>query len=64
LRYGVATALTFTTSYLAENTDEIVWVQAPYSASQRYLGVYDSFGLLRERSVLRTASTLTTLTVR
>jgi guanine deaminase len=38
-------------SHVAENTDEMAWVNALYPVSQSYLGVYDGFGLLRERSV-------------
>jgi guanine deaminase len=38
-------------SHVAENTDEIAWVSALYPAARSYLSVYDSFGLLRERSV-------------
>jgi guanine deaminase len=38
-------------SHVAENTDEIAWVKALFPASGSYLGVYDSFGLLKERSV-------------
>jgi guanine deaminase len=38
-------------SHVAENTDEMAWVKALYPAAPSYLGVYDSFGLLRERSV-------------
>ena len=38
-------------SHVAENVDEIAWVKDLFPASGSYLGVYDSFGLLRERSV-------------
>jgi guanine deaminase len=38
-------------SHVAENTDEIAWVKQLYPAASSYLGVYDSFGLLRQRSV-------------
>jgi guanine deaminase len=38
-------------SHVAENTDEIAWVKQLYPQASSYLGVYDSFGLLRERSV-------------
>jgi guanine deaminase len=38
-------------SHVAENTDEIAWVKQLYPQARSYLGVYDSFGLLRERSV-------------
>jgi guanine deaminase len=38
-------------SHVAENTDEITWVQELHPQARSYLSVYDSFGLLRERSV-------------
>jgi guanine deaminase len=38
-------------SHVAENTDEIAWVQSLYPAARSYLGVYDEAGLLRQRSV-------------
>jgi guanine deaminase len=38
-------------SHVAENTDEIAWVGQLYPTARSYLSVYDSFGLLRERSV-------------
>jgi guanine deaminase len=38
-------------SHVAENTDEIAWVKELYPTARSYLSVYDSFGLLRERSV-------------
>ncbi len=38
-------------SHVAENTDEIAWVKQLYPTAPSYLGVYDGFGLLRERSV-------------
>jgi guanine deaminase len=41
----------FVHSHLAENLDEIRWVQELYPGSRSYLDVYDAFGLLRERAV-------------
>jgi guanine deaminase len=38
-------------SHVSENTDEIAWVCELYPKHASYLAVYDSFGLLRERSV-------------
>jgi guanine deaminase len=38
-------------SHVSENTDEIAWVRELYPKHASYLAVYDSFGLLRERSV-------------
>ena len=38
-------------SHVAENNDEIAWVKQLYPQARSYLGVYDSFGLLRPRSV-------------
>jgi guanine deaminase len=38
-------------SHVAENLDEIAWVKTLYPKARSYLGVYDGFGLLRERSV-------------
>jgi guanine deaminase len=38
-------------SHVSENTDEIAWVHELYPKHASYLAVYDSFGLLRERSV-------------
>jgi guanine deaminase len=38
-------------SHVSENTDEIAWVKALYPKHASYLAVYDSFGLLREKSV-------------
>jgi guanine deaminase len=38
-------------SHVAENLDEIAWVKRLYPQARSYLSVYDSFGLLRERSV-------------
>ena len=38
-------------SHVAENRDEVRWVAELYPQARSYLGVYDSFGLLRERAV-------------
>lgn len=38
-------------SHVAENRDEIRWVHELYPAARSYLGVYEKFGLLRERAV-------------
>ncbi|MFM7330570.1 MAG: guanine deaminase [Brachymonas sp.] len=38
-------------SHVSENTDEIAWVRELYPQDASYLGVYDRFGLLREKSV-------------
>lgn len=38
-------------SHVAENTDEVRWVQALYPDARSYLEVYERFGLLRERAV-------------
>jgi guanine deaminase len=38
-------------SHVAENVDEIAWIKQLYPSAASYLGVYDSFGLLRQRSV-------------
>lgn len=38
-------------SHVAENIDEVRWVQSLYPCARSYLDVYASFGLLRERSV-------------
>jgi guanine deaminase len=38
-------------SHVSENVDEIAWVKALYPQDTSYLGVYDRFGLLREKSV-------------
>jgi guanine deaminase len=38
-------------THLAENSDEIAWVQALFPDRRSYLDVYEHFGLLRERSV-------------
>jgi guanine deaminase len=38
-------------SHVSENTDEIAWVRELYPKHASYLAVYDSFGLLRKRSV-------------
>ena len=38
-------------SHVAENLDEIRWARELFPASRSYLGVYDDFGLMRERAV-------------
>ncbi|WP_018151965.1 guanine deaminase [Leeia oryzae] len=38
-------------SHLAENTDEIRWVQELFPDSRSYLDVYDHYGLLGERTI-------------
>jgi len=42
---------TWIQSHVAENLDEIKWVQQLYPQARSYLSVYDDFGLLRERAV-------------
>ncbi|MEP6773692.1 MAG: guanine deaminase [Polaromonas sp.] len=38
-------------SHVAENKDEIAWVQKLYPKARSYFGVYEQFGLLRPRAV-------------
>lgn len=38
-------------SHVAENRDEIAWARELFPASRSYLGVYQDFGLLRERAI-------------
>ncbi len=38
-------------SHVAENLDEIRWARELFPRSHSYLGVYDDFGLMRERAV-------------
>jgi guanine deaminase len=38
-------------SHVAENLDEVRWVAELFPTSRSYLGVYDEFGLLRERAI-------------
>jgi guanine deaminase len=38
-------------SHLAETRDEVSWVRRLFPAARSYLDVYDSYGLLRQRSV-------------
>jgi len=38
-------------SHVAENRDEVRWVAELYPQARSYLGVYEGFGLLRERAV-------------
>jgi len=46
-RYGD----TWIQSHVAENKDEVKWARELFPASRSYLGVYDDFGLMRERAV-------------
>ena len=39
-------------SHVAENVDEIRWASELFPAARSYLGVYDSFGLMRERGAV------------
>ena len=38
-------------SHVAENLDEVAWARELFPQSRSYLGVYDDFGLMRERAV-------------
>ena len=38
-------------SHVAENRDEIAWARELYPQARSYLSVYDSFGLMRSRSI-------------
>ena len=38
-------------SHVAENRDEIAWARQLFPSSRSYLGIYDDFGLLRERAI-------------
>ena len=38
-------------SHVAENEEEIRWVHELFPATRSYLGVYEGFGLLRERAI-------------
>lgn len=38
-------------SHVAENLDEVRWVRELFPSARSYLGVYQDFGLLRERAV-------------
>lgn len=38
-------------SHVAENRDEVRWAAELFPASRSYLGVYDDFGLLRQRAI-------------
>ncbi|MFP5472804.1 MAG: guanine deaminase [Gammaproteobacteria bacterium] len=42
---------TWIQSHEAENKDEVKWARELFPASRSYLGVYDDFGLMRERAV-------------
>ncbi|WP_244814007.1 guanine deaminase [Caballeronia sp. Lep1P3] len=41
----------FIQSHVAENTDEIKWVESLFPGRRSYLDVYDHYGLLRRRAV-------------
>ena len=43
---------TFIQTHVSENPDECRWVQSLFPASRSYLDVYDSVGLLRQRTML------------
>ena len=38
-------------SHVAENRDEVAWARELFPAARSYLGVYDDFGLMRERAI-------------
>jgi guanine deaminase len=38
-------------THLAENLDEVAWVQRLFPRARSYLDVYDGYGLLRERAI-------------
>ncbi len=38
-------------SHVAENLDEVAWIQRLFPQSRSYLDVYDRFGLLRDRAI-------------
>ncbi|SIR05033.1 guanine deaminase [Pseudacidovorax sp. RU35E] len=42
---------TWIQSHVAENKDEVKWARELFPASRSYLGIYDDFGLMRERAV-------------
>lgn len=42
---------TFIQTHVAENTDEVAWVQSLFPQSRSYLAVYEQFGLLRPRAM-------------
>ena len=42
---------TWIQSHLAENRDEVRWVAELFPLSRSYLGVYEDFGLLRQRAI-------------
>lgn len=42
---------TYIHTHVAENRDEVAWVEELFPWSRSYLDVYDHFGLLRDRSV-------------
>ncbi|WP_250512481.1 guanine deaminase [Caballeronia sp. INDeC2] len=41
----------FVQSHVAENTDEIKWVESLFPGHRSYLDIYDHYGLLRRRAV-------------
>jgi guanine deaminase len=42
---------TWIQSHVSENSDEIAWAKSLFPNQSSYLGIYDHFGLLRQRSV-------------
>jgi guanine deaminase len=38
-------------THVAENLDEVAWVKRLFPQARSYLGVYDGYGLLRERAI-------------
>lgn len=42
---------TFVQTHLAENTDEVAWIQSLFPQARSYLDVYDAHGLLRPRAI-------------
>jgi guanine deaminase len=42
---------TFVQTHVAENTDEVAWVQSLFPKARSYLDVYDKYGMLRPRSM-------------
>jgi len=42
---------TYLQTHVAENTDEVAWVKSLFPNARSYLDVYDSYGMLRPRSM-------------
>ncbi len=42
---------TFLQTHLAENTDEVAWIQSLFPDARSYLDVYDKYGMLRPRAM-------------